>query len=192
MKTRLPLAYQILVFQVGIVLVAAVLGTVAAVWQAAQELDRQYELRALAIAQTVASMAPIQNALQAGDPDGAIETTAEQIRHETGATYVVVADRNGIRHSHPNPARIGQRVDEDPGYVLAGHTWVGVQRGTLGVSARGKAPIVDGGQVIGMVSVGFLETQVGRQLLGSCPATPRSCCWRWPWAPPGLSCWRGG
>ncbi len=37
-KTRLPLAYQILVFQVGIVLVAAVLGTVAAVWQAAQEL----------------------------------------------------------------------------------------------------------------------------------------------------------
>jgi two-component system CitB family sensor kinase len=168
-KTRLPLAYQILVFQVGIVLVAAVLGTVAAVWQAAQELDRQYEQRSLAIAQTVASMAPIRTALQAGDPGGAIQATAEQIRHETGATYVVVADRNGIRHSHPNPARIGQRVDEDPGYVLTGHTWVGVQRGTLGVSARGKAPIVDGGQVIGMVSVGFLETQVGRQLLGELP-----------------------
>ena len=169
MKARLPLAYQILVFQVAIVLLSTLIGAAAAVWQASQELDRQYEQRSLAIAETVASNSAVQQALLAGDPTGLIQVTAEETRHSTGARYVVVTDRRGIRYSHPNPAMIGKPVDEDPGTVLAGNTWVGVQTGTLGVSARGKAPIFYEGQVIGMVSVGFLETAVWQQLLRELP-----------------------
>ena len=81
----------------------------------------------------------------------------------------MVTDRQGIRFSHPNPAMIGKPVDEDPGSVLAGNTWVGIQTGTLGISARGKAPIFRDGSVIGMVSVGFLETAVFNQLLADVP-----------------------
>src|SRR5467141_740578 len=145
------------------------MGAAAAVWQASQELDRQYEQRSLAIAETVASDGGVKQALLAGDPTGVIQQTAEDTRHSTGARFVVVTDRRGIRFSHPNPAMIGQTVDENPSSVLAGNTWVGVQQGTLGVSARGKAPIFYGGQVIGMVSVGFLETAVGQQLLHELP-----------------------
>ena len=169
MKTRLPLAYQILVFQVVIIALSGILGAAAAVWQASQELDRQYEQRSLAIAETVSSNSAVQQALLAGDPSGLIQRTAEDTRHSTGARYVVVTDRRGIRFSHPNPAMIGKPVDENPSSVLAGNTWVGVQRGTLGISARGKAPIFYGGQVIGMVSVGFLETAVSQQLLHELP-----------------------
>jgi len=168
-KTRLPLAYQILAFQVGILLLSALLGGAAAVWQAGQQLDHQYEQRSLAIAESVASNTAVQGALLAGDPDGLIQRTAESVRHSTGATYVVVANRQGIRFSHPNPAMIGKPVDEEPAVVLAGHTWVGVQRGTLGMSARGKAPIFVDGQVIGLVSVGFLEATVWQQLLNELP-----------------------
>src|SRR6202521_6020696 len=168
-KRRLPLAYQILVFQVAIILLSALMGAAAAVWQASQELDRQYELRSLAIAESVASNSAIQNALLSDDSSGLIQKTAEQVRRSTGATYVVVTDRRGIRYSHTNPALIGKPVDEDPSSVLAGNTWVGVQRGTLGVSARGKAPIYHDGGVIGMVSVGFLETTVFNQLLAELP-----------------------
>ncbi len=168
-KTRLPLAYQILVFQVAIILLSAVMGAAAAVWQASQELDGQYEQRSLAIAETVASNGAVQQALLAGDPSGLIQRAAEDTRRSTGARYVVVTDRRGIRYSHPNPAMIGKPVDENPGTVLAGNTWVGVQRGTLGISARGKAPIFYGGQVIGMVSVGFLETAVSQQLMRELP-----------------------
>src|SRR6202165_5366235 len=168
-KRRLPLAYQILVFQVAIILLSALMGAAAAVWQASQELDRQYEQRSLAIAQSVASNSAIQDALLSNDSSGLIQKTAEQVRQSTGATYVVVTDRRGIRYSHTNPALIGKPVDEDPSSVLAGNTWVGVQRGTLGVSARGKAPIFHGGGVIGMVSVGFLETAVFNQLLAELP-----------------------
>ena len=52
-KTRLPLAYQILAFQVGIIILSCLGGAVAAVWQARQELDRQYEQRSPATADSV-------------------------------------------------------------------------------------------------------------------------------------------
>jgi two-component system CitB family sensor kinase len=168
-KTRLPLAYQILVFQVAIILLSALIGAAAAVWQASQELDNQSEQRSLAIAQSVANNASIQQALLAGDPGGIVQRTAETIRHSTLASYVVVTDANGIRYSHPNPALIGKPVDENPASVLAGQPWVGVQRGTLGMSARGKAPIFYQGRVIGMVSVGFLEPPLAQRLLGELP-----------------------
>jgi two-component system CitB family sensor kinase len=158
-KTRLPLAYQILVFQVAIILLSALMGAAAAIWQAGQGLDGQYEQRSLAIAQSVAANTAVQDALVKGDY-GLIESTAE---------HVVVTNRDGIRYSHPNPAMIGKPVDENPSTVLAGHTWVGVQQGTLGVSARGKAPIFYQGKVIGLVSVGFLETTVFNQLLSELP-----------------------
>jgi len=169
MKNRLPLAYQILALQVCIVVLAAGVGVVAAAWQAGQELDRQYQQRSLAIAESVASMPEIKSALLAGDPTGSIQSTAEEVRRTTGATYVVVADRQGIRFSHPNPALIGKPVDESPGDVLAGHTWVGVQQGTLCVAARGKAPILSRGQVLGLVSVGYCETTVGSELKRDLP-----------------------
>src|SRR5437016_2381561 len=168
-KTRLPLAYQILVFQVAIILLSALIGAAAAVWQAGQELDRQYEERSLAIAESVATNLAIQDALLNHDPDGSIQKAAEDVRRSTGARYVVVTDAQGIRYSHPNPAMIGKPVDEDNSAVLAGHTWVGVQKGTLGVSARGKAPIFNQGHVIGLVSVGYLEDTVGQQLLADLP-----------------------
>jgi two-component system CitB family sensor kinase len=168
-KTRLPLAYQILVFQVAIILLSALIGAAAAVWQASQELDSQSEQRSLAIAESVANNASIQEALLSGDPDAVIQRAAETVRHSTGALYVVVTDAKGIRYSHPNPRLIGKPVDENPASVLAGQPWVGVQRGTLGISARGKAPIFYQGRVIGMVSVGFLEPPLAQRLLGELP-----------------------
>src|SRR6267143_3489981 len=169
LKTRLPLAYQILVFQVAIILLSALMGAGAALWQTSQQIDRQYQQRSLAIAESVASNSAIQDALLNRDPGGLIQKTAEDTRLSTGARYVVVTDRHGIRFSHPNPAMIGKPVDENPATVLAGNTWVGVQQGTLGISARGKAPIFHEGNVIGLVSVGFLETAVFNQLLAELP-----------------------
>jgi two-component system CitB family sensor kinase len=169
LKTRVPLAYQILAFQVGIIALSALAGAVAAVWQARQELDRQYEQRSLAIAQSVAATSSIQQALLNADSTGTVQQSAEQVRRATGATYVVVTDREGVRYSHPNPALIGRMVDESPAIVLSGHTWTGVQAGTLCTSARGKAPVFAGGTVIGMVSVGFCESRLDRQLLAQLP-----------------------
>src|SRR5262249_60952063 len=41
-----------------------------------------------------------------------------------------------------------------------GTPWMGIQHGTLGMEATGKAPIFSRGQLIGEVSVGFLTATV--------------------------------
>jgi two-component system CitB family sensor kinase len=158
------LASQILLGVLGILVITTSLGALLYVTLSGRSLDRQYEERALAIAGTVAQMPGIRSALADGDSAGAIQTEAEAVRQGTDASYVVVTDRTGLRYSHPNPALIHQRLEE-PVAVLDGRRHLGVDNGSLGRSANGKAPILDSsGAVIGQVSVGILEDRVSAQL----------------------------
>lgn len=170
MRPRLALASRILALQMGIVLLVVIVGALAAVLVVRSQLDRSYEGRSLAVADSVAALPAVQAAVRDGDPDGILQPLAERIRIATGATFIVITDGNGIRFTHPNPERIGEMVSTDPEPALSGMRWSGTQEGTLGVSVRGKVPIAgDDGDVIGMVSVGFLQAEVGSQLLTQLP-----------------------
>src|SRR3981081_1158386 len=165
-RPRLSLASRILVFQLAIILGALIMGGVVSAVVASAGLDLQYENRALSVAQSVAQLPSVREALRDSDPSRILQPLAEGMRTASGASFIVIAGPDGTRYSHPNPPRIGKPIDEDPTAILKGQTFKGIQRGTLGTSARGKAPIVDGtGRVIGLVSVGFLETGLSRQLL---------------------------
>ena len=162
-RTR-PLASQILVWTLCILMLTVALGGFVTGQITGQVLDEQYRLRALGIASTVAQMPEIAADLEAHDPNGRIQTLAEQVRKQAKPDYVVVADRNGIRYSHPNPALIGKQLEEAV-VVLDGQTHMGTDPGSLGLSANAKAPIFDSqGNVIGEVSVGILEAAVYTQL----------------------------
>ncbi|HXG39548.1 MAG TPA: sensor histidine kinase [Candidatus Limnocylindrales bacterium] len=168
---RLTLASRIFLWQVAIVIAVVAAGAVAAVFIAREQLDRSYEQRSLAVADAVAALPEVREAVAAGDPNGILQPLAERIRAATGATFIVITDDRGIRFSHPNPARIGERVSTDPEPALSGERWSGTQEGTLGVSVRGKVPIWDdAGRVIGIVSVGFLQERVGSELQRQLPA----------------------
>ena len=169
-RARLSLASQILVFQLAIVLGALMIGAAASYLNESRQLDQRYEQRSLTIAQSVAGMPSVGDGLRDSDPSRTLQPLAEGIRKASGASFVVIAGANGVRYSHPNPALIGKPIDEDFHTVLAGKTWLGVEHGTLGVSARGKAPIFDGqNRVIGIVSVGFLEGTLSQQLAAMLP-----------------------
>jgi two-component system CitB family sensor kinase len=169
-RPRFSLASRILAFQLAIVLGALLVGAIVSIIVERQRLDAQYEQRALTVAQSVAGMPSVRDALNDSDPSRTLQPLAEGMRRASGASFVVIAGANGIRYSHPNPSMIGKPIDEDPSAILAGHTFVGIQQGTLGVSARGKAPIFDGsGRVIGIASVGFLEQELSRQLASNLP-----------------------
>ena len=165
-RLRLSLASRILAFQLAIILGALVVGVVVTIGIEVVGLDWQYENRALSLAQVVAGMPSVREALADSDPSRTLQPLAEGMRKAAGASFVVIAGPTGIRYSHPNPALIGKPIDEDPAAILKGQTYRGVQVGTLGRSARGKAPILDGsGKVIGIVSVGFLETTLSQQVI---------------------------
>jgi two-component system CitB family sensor kinase len=132
-------------------------------------LDRHTERLALTVAQSVAANQSVRSEMADGDHSHAVQRIAEEVRAATGAAYVVVIDRNGVRHSHPNRALVGQRIEESV-VALDGLTHVGIDHGSLGPSANGKAPLrAPDGTIIGEVSVGFLERDVSRQLWDEIP-----------------------
>jgi sensor histidine kinase regulating citrate/malate metabolism len=165
-----PLATQVLLVQIAIVVASIVAAGVLSFWLAREQLVGQYQQRALALARVVATTPEIVDAYGDARPSERIQPIAEAIRRSSGASFVVVTDKDGIRYSHPNPERIGERVSTDPSAALAGQDFVGVERGTLGVSVRAKVPVLDrGGKVIGIVSLGFLEEELAADLAATAP-----------------------
>jgi two-component system CitB family sensor kinase len=163
------LSTQIVASQLAILATAALIGFGLFTNAERHHLDGQYQDRALAIAQTVAGIPIIREALEYGDSGNAIQSTAERIRAASNAAYVVVIDLQGVRHSHPNPKLIGQPVEE-PLIALDGHGHTGVDNGSLGRSANGKAPVYGpSGNLVGEVSAGILETEIGAALQRELP-----------------------
>jgi len=165
------LGTQLFVLQVVIVFLAV--GGTAGVWaqHTREQLDSQYQQRALAIAEAVAGMPEVREAFGARDPAGILQPIAAGVQLATGADYVVIANRDQIRYAHPNTSLIGHRLSTDGSEVLvSGSTWVGIETGTIGRTVRGKAPIFDEyGMVIGLTSVGVLEKVVDAQLGSALP-----------------------
>lgn len=166
---RLRLSRQILLLQLAIIVLTLGTGLAVSIVQARNQLDKQSGQQSLAIARTVAATPEITRAFNAPHPARIIQPIAERIRHATGASFVVVANRAGIRYSHPNPAKLGKRVSTDFGPILSGKTFVGVQTGSLGKSVRAKVPLYENGRIIGLVSIGLLERKVSAQLRADLP-----------------------
>lgn len=168
------LSTQILVLQLAVIVVLVGVSFAVSFLRARGNLDQRAAQESLAIARAVASTPEIANAFGAPHPARIIDPIAERIRRATGAAFIVVANRQGIRYSHPDPAEIGKSLLHDPGEpvtaVLAGQTQVAVQTGSLGRSMRAKVPLRDArGRIIGLVSVGVLEKAVGEELIDELP-----------------------
>jgi two-component system, CitB family, sensor kinase len=165
-----PLSTQILLLQVAIILLTVTAGFAVSLWQARKQIDEHEGQQSLAIARSVASMPAIRNAFALPHPERVIDPIAERIRHRTHAAFIVVANRQGIRYSHPDRSKIGQKISTDPSVALSGKEFVGVQTGTLGRSVRAKTPVYGPtGNVIGLVSVGVLESAVTASLISDLP-----------------------
>jgi two-component system CitB family sensor kinase len=160
----MTLRVQLLVLQALIVfLVTLATGIVAGAFQE-QALREAYKDRMQAVAQSVAALPTVLDAFDDPDPSATIQPIAEVIREASELAYVVVADEDGIRFSHPNPDRIGEKVSTDPSIPLSGEIYVGTQTGTLGTSWRVKVPIRgEDGAVIGTASVGILESELNEE-----------------------------
>ncbi len=156
-----PRSLQSHLIQLVLLLVAVqtVLGWLAVSDLASNITEEQVGQRALQTAETVALIPKIRTALEDRDLNGEIQELAETIRNVTGASFIVVADSDGRRYSHPNIERLGQIFvggDFEPA-VKEGRMYVSRSRGTLGPSLRGFAPVRGrDGSIIGFVSVGYL------------------------------------
>ncbi|MFE2180237.1 ATP-binding protein [Streptomyces sp. NPDC059455] len=163
---------QVLLMQLAIATGVTVLATGLFLAPLSDHLDDQAMRRALAIAQTTAAEPRMAEALQhtRPTPGGPVQTEAERIRRATGAEYVVIMDRRGVRWSHTSPDEIGKHVSTDPTEALEGREIMEIDDGTLGRSARGKVPLRAGdGHIVGAVSVGISYESVRARLVAAVP-----------------------
>ena len=178
---RQRLSTQVVIMMVAILVVTLAAGFAVVQRDLNGQLNQQYEYRSLAVAQALASQPGLQQAVLAGDPGGAgphgvVQSMAMAAARDTGAAFVVVTNAAGIRYSHPNASLIGKPVWFPDSELRSsesfrtGRPWMGVQHGTLGMEAVGKAPIFSrGGRLIGEVSVGFLTATVAGQAARALP-----------------------
>ncbi|SDZ40123.1 two-component system, CitB family, sensor kinase [Amycolatopsis xylanica] len=148
---------QILLLQVGVVVLMLGLGLALVTWQLRTTLNEQYGQRALAIARSVAVDPVVIAEVAAKRPGGELERRSKDVTSRTDSLFVVITDDQEIRLAHPDEKLIGQRVSTSAKEALAGNDVVSaVQEGTRGLSVRSKTPIRTAeGRVVGEVSVGF-------------------------------------
>jgi len=157
LKTRMILLVCLLVLSLTLMsggMYTAMIGKV---------LEGQIGKRALQVSRTVAKIPLVQKQIVKSHPEGKLQQLAEEIRQDTGAEFIVIGNRNGIRFSHPKQDRIGkQMVGGDNAAALErGQSYISRAIGTLGPSIRGKVPIFNSKQeVVGVVSVGYLQENV--------------------------------
>jgi two-component system, CitB family, sensor kinase len=167
------LSTKVVIMQVVILVVALAAGFGIVTWNVKRQLDEQFQQRALAVAQSLASQPAIAEAVVHGRPGGAAQRLAEAAEEASGALFVVITNARGIRYAHENPRLIGTPVSyRDPEPVSSqpfrtGRIWTGDQHGTLGWVAAGKVPLRYHGALSGEVSVGFPAAAVGSTMSGA-------------------------
>ncbi|WP_245887310.1 ATP-binding protein [Umezawaea tangerina] len=170
MRRSYSLGVYLLALQVIIVLVTTCTAGLLAAKLQSDRIREAYKDRMLSVAESVARLPSVIDAFDTPHPAETIQPLAEVLRKASGVTYVVVTDRDGIRYAHPDPSRIGQKVSTDPSSPLSGQVFVGTETGTLGTSLRAKVPIrANDGTIIGIASVGILETQLSSDFADDLP-----------------------
>ncbi|WP_106210184.1 sensor histidine kinase [Kineococcus rhizosphaerae] len=166
------LASRVLVLQLLVVLVVVVGATAALGWQLRTDTRRDATVEVTDVAAAVAQSPDVRDGLAdpASADRAAIDAHVEAVRRATGVYFITVMDRDKIRWTHPDPARIGQPFVGHADEALAGGRVVETYTGTLGPSVRAVLPVRgDDGAVVGAVAVGVATRSVTQDLLDRLP-----------------------
>ncbi|MEW2286074.1 SpoIIE family protein phosphatase [Streptomyces sp. NPDC047841] len=160
--TGRSVAGQVFVLQVVIVLLLVVSAVVAQVLQVRHDSDTEASNRSLAVAQTFANAPGTAAALRSADPTAVLQPRTEAARKATGVDFIVVMNTDGVRYTHPQPGRIGQKFVGTIAPAVAGGTVTEHITGTIGPLVQVVVPVKDtGGQVVGLVAAGITTAHVG-------------------------------
>lgn len=166
----MSLAGQVFALQ-ALLVVALLAGVGVLSWvQFAEENRAETAEEMLGIAHTLAATPDVRAALDDPDPTAVLQPLAEGVRRDTATDFVVVMTPEGRRFTHPDPAQIGKPFlgTTDPAAAGAAD-FTETYTGTLGPSVRAVVPVVDGGRVVALVSVGRTLTNSSAELLARLP-----------------------
>ena len=167
-----PVARQILLLQVGVVVVLVVTAVALAALDARRDSREAAREQATVVARSVADAPFVRGVVGAADPTTALQPFAEEVRRDTGTDFVVIMSTDRVRWTHPDTSRIGGTFVGSVGRAPEGEVFTQEFVGTLGPSVRAVVPVTgdgDGDRVVAMVAVGITVDRLDRQLLDDLP-----------------------
>ncbi|MGC5222051.1 sensor histidine kinase [Micromonospora sp. DT81.3] len=160
-----------LAFLGAVLVITAVLVALLA-WQAQATERAEAEALTLAVAQTIAEMPAVAEAVASGTDAAAtasLQPIAEAIMDETPIDFVTIMNTDGIRLTHRDPTEIGKPYLGTIEEGLEGRSLTEEAVGTLGPSLRSVVPVVSDGEVVALVSAGITLGSVGTGVWGQIP-----------------------
>lgn len=130
-------------------------------------IDRQVQEdmgeQAMIIGRIVAQSPAVQQAILSENPSQVLQPLSENWRISSEAAFIIVANMDQVRLSHPIPSNVGTHLADlyrEP--VLRGEEYIYIAQGSLPSSIRANVPIYNetGDKQIGFVSVGYYLTNV--------------------------------
>ncbi|MDQ4006580.1 MAG: sensor histidine kinase [Actinomycetota bacterium] len=175
MSRRLSLAGQFLLFQLAIVFVVVLAVAAASMVQSDLSFTRAEGRRMLAVAETVADTPAVVAGLSARSLSGGIPGAAENVRSQSGASYVIVTDRDGSVVWSPYPQDVNSPLRRlQPQH---GPSWVGEAAHNGAEVVEARVPVLaDGGlgvpvgRLLGYAVVGQETPSVVERLEQAAPA----------------------
>ncbi|MGA4851423.1 sensor histidine kinase [Streptomyces sp. G5(2025)] len=172
-RRRLPRSLAGQLFAMQIVLVTAVVAGCALFTYLSDKHQAEEGARrqATAAARAVADSPSVRDAIHGdGDPSRELQPYASRVQRHTGVDFVTIMDPRGIRWTHPDERRIGERFLGHTAQALRGRTFAETYTGTLGPSVRVVTPIradgTDDGRIIGLVSAGITIEEITAKARG--------------------------
>ncbi|MEV0532931.1 sensor histidine kinase [Kitasatospora sp. NPDC050463] len=161
------LAGQLFVVQVVIVAAVVAGGALLAYLFTADRTEDAARRQVTAVARSVADSPSVRAAVTGPDPTAVLQPYAEQVRVDTGVSFITVMDTAGVRWTHPLPEQIGRTFLGHIDWALAGETRSETYTGTLGPSVRVVTPVLDDRhRVVALVSAGITVQSISAQLRG--------------------------
>ncbi|MGW3074151.1 ATP-binding protein [Kitasatospora sp. NPDC001132] len=161
------LAGQLFVVQVVIVAAVVAGGAVLAYLFTAGRTEDAARRQVTAVAHAVADSPSVRAAVGGPDPTAVLQPYVEQVRADTGVSFITVMDTDGVRWTHPLPEQIGRTYLGHIDWALAGQTRSETYTGTLGPSVRVVTPVWDDQhRVVALVSAGLTVESISAQLSG--------------------------
>ncbi|MBV6734920.1 ATP-binding protein [Priestia megaterium] len=163
---RPSLLAQITLLITVVILVSTVLVCILFSAMIDEIVEKYVGKQAMTVAKLASEDKMIVKAFKNKNPSEQIQPAAEKIRKTTGADYVTIANDKGIRHSHPNSSYIGKHTKTSNEASLKEHQSIIYKgKGISGFAIKAKTPIWDSrGNVIGVSSVGFLVSNIEKQI----------------------------
>lgn len=163
------LSFQQRVFFLLLAVVAAQLFLVAIFFHQSLSSSLEYQIttKALIQAEEIASD-PNFIALLKEKNIHKIQSYVARLQKITDADFIVIGNNKGIRLVHPEKDKIGLPMvgGDNIRALKLGTSYTTMKKGSLGISIRGKSGIkLQNGQIIGVVSVGYLLDSVSYWLM---------------------------